>query len=362
MEEAAKMSGEISINLTNNPKPKPKDDQLGFGKIFTDHMFVMDYAEGKGWHDARIEPYGPFLMDPANIVLHYGQAIFEGMKAYRTVDGKITVFRPRSYLSRLNRSAERLCIPAIDVEFVLKGLKKLLSIEKDWVPSGEMTSLYIRPFIIGTDSFLGVKPSATYRLFIILSPVGAYYPEGFKPVKIWVESEYVRAVKGGLGFAKTPANYAASLLAAEEAKKKGYTQVLWLDGVEKKYIEEVGTMNIFFKINDELITPPLEGSILGGMTRDSVIQVASQWGLKVSERNISIEEVYAAHAQGTLQEVFGTGTAAVISPVSLLDWNGKVITINNGETGETSLRLYDEITGIQYGKLADKFGWMEEVD
>jgi branched-chain amino acid aminotransferase len=244
----------------------------------------------------------------------------------------------------------------------LKGLKKLLSIEKDWVPSGEMTSLYIRPFIIGTDSFLGVKPSATYRLFIILSPVGAYYPEGFKPVKIWVESEYVRAVKGGLGFAKTPANYAASLLAAEEAKKKGYTQVLWLDGVEKKYIEEVGTMNIFFKINDELITPPLEGSILGGMTRDSVIQVASQWGLKVSERNISIEEVYAAHAQGTLQEVFGTGTAAVISPVSLLDWNGKVITINNGETGETSLRLYDEITGIQYGKLADKFGWMEEVD
>ncbi len=356
------MSSELSINLTKNPKEKPQNGKLGFGTIFTDHMFVMDYETGRGWHSPRIEPYGSFMIDPSNMVLHYGQAIFEGIKAYRTVDNKIKIFRPRSYLTRMNRSAERLCIPAIDVEFVLGALKKLLRIENEWVPSSEGTSLYIRPFIIAMDSYIGVRPSHTYRLFIILSPVGAYYPEGFKPVKIWVETKYVRAVKGGIGTAKTPGNYAASILAAEEAKAHGYTQVLWLDGVHRQYIEEVGTMNIFFKIDNRLITPPLEGSILGGITRESVIFLAREWGMDVAEGLLTINEVYEAHDKGTLQEIFGTGTAAVISPVSSLNWDGKVITLNNGDAGETSLKFYDEITGIQYGIKEDKYNWMEEID
>ncbi len=356
------MSSDLKVTLTNNPKEKPQDDKLGFGQIFTDHMFVMDYETGKGWHDARIEPYGPFSIDPSMMVLHYGQAIFEGMKAYRNIDGKIKVFRPKSFLARMNRSAARVCIPQIDTEFVATALKKLISIDKDWVPSKEGTSLYIRPFIVATDPYLGVRPSHKYRFFIILSPVGAYYPEGLNPVKIWVETKYVRAVPGGLGEAKTPANYAASILAAEEAKEHGYTQVLWLDGVERKYVEEVGTMNIFFKINNKIVTPALNGSILGGMTRDSVMRLAREWGMEVEEVKISIEEVYEAHANGSLQEIFGTGTAAVISPVSSLNWAGKIITVNDGKSGETSLRLYDEITGIQYGKFPDIFEWMEEVE
>lgn len=357
------MSSDLKINLTENPKTKPQqNDNLGFGQIFTDHMFVMDYEKGKGWHDARIEPYGSFNIDPANMVLHYGQAIFEGMKAYRTVDGKVKIFRPSDYLNRMNRSADVLCIPRIDVEFVKECLKKLVSIDKEWVPSAEGTSLYIRPFVIAMDDHLGVRQAYKYRFFIILSPVGAYYPEGFKPVKIWVETEHVRAVKGGLGTAKTPANYAASLYAGEKAKENGYTQVLWLDGVERKYIEEVGTMNIFFKIDNKIMTPALNGSILSGMTRDSVLRLTKDWGMQTEETNISIDDVYVAHANGTLQEAFGTGTAAVISPVSSLNWGGKIITVNNGEAGETSLRLYDEITGIQYGKLPDKFEWMVEVE
>lgn len=355
------MSSELKISLTPSPQVKPQEDKLGFGQFFTDHMFVMDYNPDKGWHDMRIEPYGPFCMDPSMMVLHYGQAIFEGMKAYRTAEGKVQIFRPRSYLDRMNRSAERLCIPAIDTEVVLNGMKKLIGIDKDWVPASEGTSLYIRPFIIATDPYLGVRPSHTYRFFIILSPVGTYYPEGFKPVKIWVETKYVRAVVGGIGTAKTPGNYAASILAAEEAKANGFTQVLWLDGVEKKYIEEVGTMNICFKIDNKIVTPALNGSILGGMTRDSVMHLARDWGMEVNEIQISIDELYQAHDEGTLQEVFGTGTAAVISPVSSLNWSGKSITINNGNAGETSLKLYDEITGIQYGKIPDRFEWMEEV-
>ena len=357
------MSGELSISLTSNFKKKPQDDnKLGFGTIFTDHMFVMDYELGKGWHSPRIEPYAPFSVEPANMTLHYGQAIFEGIKAYRTVDGKVKIFRPRDYLTRMNRSAERLCIPSIDVEFVYNALNKLISIEKDWVPSSEGTSLYIRPFIVAMDPYIGVRPSHTYRLFIILSPVGAYYPEGFKPVTIWVETKYVRAVRGGTGMAKTAGNYAGSILAAEEAKANGYTQVLWLDGVERKYIEEVGTMNIFFKINNKIITPALEGSILGGMTRDSVLRLTKEWGMDVSEQPITIQEVYDAHEQGTLQEIFGTGTAAVISPVSSLNWKGNIITVNGGETGPTSMKLYEEIAGIQYGKCQDKFEWMAEVE
>ncbi len=356
------MNSELKVTLTTSLKPKPQDDKLGFGQIFTDHMFVMDYSADKGWSGARIEPYAPFQIEPSTMVLHYGQAVFEGMKAYRTVDGKVKIFRPKSYLARMNRSNKRLCIPPVDPDFIFESLKKLLKIEKDWVPSSEGTSLYIRPFVIAMDPYLGVRPSYAYRFFIILSPVGAYYPEGFKPVKIWVEAKYVRAIRGGVGMAKTPGNYAASLLAAEEAKANGYTQVLWLDGVEKKYVEEVGTMNIFFKIDNRLVTPPLEGSILGGMTRESVIHVAKDWGMEVAEERISIDQVYDAHDRGALQEVFGTGTAAVVSPVSLLNWAGRIITVNGGEAGETSLRLYDEITGFQYGKIADRFSWMEDIE
>jgi len=325
-------------------------------------MFVMDYSTDKGWYDPRIVPYGPFEVEPSLMTFHYGQAIFEGLKAYRNIHGDIVTFRPLDNIARLNRSAERLCIPQVDEKLVWEALKKLLEIEKDWVPDGEGTSLYIRPFIIATDPSLGVRPSDTYKFFIILSPVGAYYAEGFKPVKIYVTDKYVRAARGGLGYTKAAANYAASLYAAEEAKKKGYTQVLWLDACSHSYVEEVGTMNIFFKIDGVLVTPSLEGgSILGGITRDSVITLAESMGYKVEERLISIQEVYEAHRQGKLEDVFGTGTAAVISPVGELNWNDNIIKINDGEMGEFSKMMYDKLTGIQYGKEEDSFGWIEKI-
>lgn len=352
---------DIAVTLADKRGTLPPEDKLGFGKIFTDHMFVMDYVTGKGWHNARIVPYGQFDISPAAMVLHYGQAIFEGMKAFRTDDNRIVVYRPLDHLKRFNHSADILSIPQMDVNVLYDGLKKLIEIDKEWVPKSLGTSLYIRPFVISTDPFVGVKVADHYRVFIILSPVGAYYASGFKPVAIKVEEHFVRAVKGGLGEAKTPANYAASLKAAEVAKKEGYTQVLWLDALEQKYIEEVGTMNIFFKIDNEIITPALNGSILNGITRRSVLEVAKDWGMKVAERRISIEEVYAAHEQGRLQEVFGSGTAAVISPVGELSWKGKKITINNNEIGETSQKLFDHITDIQQGRVADKFGWLGEV-
>ncbi len=352
---------DIAVTLADKRGTLPADDKLGFGKIFTDHMFVMDYESGKGWFNARIVPYGDFDISPAAMVLHYGQAIFEGMKAFRTEDNRIVVYRPVDHLKRFNNSADILSIPQMDVDLLHAGLNKLIEIDKDWVPQALGTSLYIRPFVISVDPFVGVKVADEYKLLIILSPVGAYYASGFKPVKIKVEEHFVRAVKGGLGEAKTPANYAASLKASEEAKKEGYTQVLWLDALEQKYIEEVGTMNIFFKIDDEIITPELNGSILNGITRRSVIQVAQDWGMKVTERRISIDEVYTAHAEGRLQEVFGSGTAAVISPVGELAWNGKNIVINNNQTGPTSQKLFDYITSIQQGRVADKFGWIGEV-
>jgi len=351
----------IPINKADSMKKKPLDSELTFGTKFTDHMFVVDYSVADGWHNPRIEPYGPLSLEPSTMVLHYGQAIFEGMKAYRRANGKIGIFRPRSYLARLNRSAERMCIPQIDEELVFQGLIKLLQLEQDWVPGSKETSLYIRPFIIATDPYLGVRPSHTYKFMIILSPVGAYYPEGFQPVKIMVTDKYVRAVRGGIGHVKTPGNYAASILAAEEAKKKGYTQVLWLDGVELKYIEEVGTMNIFFVIGDQVITPPLEGSILGGMTRESVLQVARKWGLDTVERRLSIDEVMEASHNGTLNEIFGTGTAAVVSPVNELNWRDEIIVPGNGGVGELSQKFYDYITGVQYGLLPDEFNWVVEL-
>lgn len=352
----------ISITRTTSPKQKPDQDNLSFGTVFTDHMFIMDYTEGRGWHDPRVVPYAPLTMDPACMMLHYGQGIFEGMKAYKSPEGKILLFRPLKNMQRVNISNDRLCIPQIDPEFCVEAIKTLVKVDEDWIPTKEGTSLYIRPFIISTDVHLGVRPSHTYQFIIILSPVGAYYPEGLNPVKIYVEPHYVRAVKGGVGFAKTPANYAASLKAQMEAKEKGYTQVLWLDGIEKKYIEEVGTMNVFFVIGDKVITPELNGSILAGVTRDSSIELLRHWGYQVEERRISIDEVYEANQKGTLKEVFGTGTAAVISPVGELNYDGNCITIHNGEIGEISHKLYDAITDIQCGRAEDVLNWTVAVD
>lgn len=352
---------EIKIELTDQPKEKPNDDELTFGTVFTDHMFIMDYEEGKGWFDPRIVPYQSITLDPAAMIFHYGQTVFEGLKAYRTPNGTVQLFRPQENFKRLNKSNERMVIPPIDEAFALKALKKLLEVEKDWVPSAEGTSLYIRPFIISTDPYLGVRPSHQYKFMIILSPVGAYYKEGINPVKIAVENEYVRAVLGGTGEAKTAGNYAASLKAQEICEAQGFTQVLWLDGVEKKYIEEVGSMNVFFKIDGEVVTPALTGSILRGITRDSVIQLLEHWDIPVVERRISMEELAQAHEEGRLEEAFGTGTAAVISPIGLLNWREQDYVINDGKTGEVSKRLYDTLTGIQYGKVEDPFNWIEKI-
>ncbi len=348
---------EIKVTKTTAPKEKPPVDSLGFGVYFTDHMFVMDYTEGKGWHDPQIVPYGSVALDPSCMVFHYGQSVFEGLKAYKADDGGVLLFRPHSNMKRINISNDRLCIPQIDEEFAVEAIKELVQIDRDWIPEGKGTALYIRPFIFATDPQVGVHPAKTYKFFVILSPVGAYYKEGLNPVKIYVEDQYVRAVRGGIGFAKTAGNYAASLKAQAVAEEKGYTQVLWLDGVEKKYIEEVGTMNVFFKINGTVITPALNGSILAGITRDSSIAILKSWGVPVEERRLSIAEVYEAYDNGTLEEVFGTGTAAVISPVGELCWEGRKIEINNGEIGPLSQKLYDTITGLQSGKLEDTFGY-----
>ncbi len=353
---------EIKVELTKNPKEKPQDQsKLGFGNYYTDHMFLMNYDEGQGWHDPRIVPYAPIPLDPAAMCLHYGQEVFEGLKAYRTADGRILLFRPDRNMARLNVSNDRLCIPPIDEEFAIEAVKKLVLVDKDWIPTEEGTSLYIRPYIFAVDAHVGVHPAHHLIFAIILSPVGAYYPEGLNPVKIYVEDEYVRAVKGGMGFTKTGGNYAASLKAQAEAEKKGYTQVLWLDGVERKYIEEVGTMNVFFVIDDEVITPELRGSILSGVTRMSCIDILRSWGMKVSERRLSIQEVAKAAEEGRLKEAFGSGTAAVISPIGELRWGDDVMVINDGKIGEISAKLYDNLTGIQWGKLPDEFGWTVEV-
>jgi len=353
---------EITFKKKNTLKDHPDDSALGFGTYFTDYMFNMDYNTEQGWHNPRIEPYGPFALEPSTMVLHYGQAIFEGLKAYKTDSGDIQLFRPRDNLKRLNKSGQMLCMPDLDEDFILEALLKLLDIERDWVPGEPGTSLYIRPTIIATDPYIGLRSSHTYRFFIILSPVGAYYPEGFDPIKIWVTTDYVRAVRGGVGTAKTAGNYAASLFATELANKDGYTQVMWLDGVELKYVEEVGSMNIFFMIGDELITPELNRSILSGITRDSAIKLAESWGLDVVERKISIDEIYDAHGNGSLKEVFGSGTAAVISPVGNIKFNGKEITIGDGCVGPLSAKLFDELMSIQYGRAEDPFDWVLPVN
>lgn len=356
---------EIRINKLNPDqlKPKPTDESnLGFGDIFTDHMFMIDYITGKGWIDARIDPYKNLSIDPAAMAIHYGQEIFEGLKAYRGKDDHIYLFRPRDNFIRMNRSASRVCMPELDIDLALDGMKKLIILDKDWIPRNEGTSLYIRPTMLATEPHLGVRPANQYLFFVIIGPVGAYYKEGLNPVKIYVEDKYIRAGKGGTGEAKTAGNYAASLLAAEEAKEKGFTQVLWLDAAERIFVEEVGTMNMFFVIDDEVITAPLTGSILPGITRDSVLQIVRHWGLKASERSLSIDEVIESAQNGKLKETFGTGTAAVISPVGQITYKNKDYVIAGGKMGELSQRLYNEIVAIQYGSKEDPFGWTERID
>lgn len=352
---------EITVTRTNSPKTKPDENSLIFGHEFTDHMFIMDYKEGQGWYDPRIVPYGPLTLDPSTMVFHYGQETFEGLKAYKAEDGTIQLFRPKDNIKRMNQSNDRLCIPAIDEELFLEAIKAIVKIDEDWIPTSPGTSLYIRPFVIATDPFIGVKPSSTYMFMIILSPVGSYYKEGLNPTKIYVEDEYVRAVPGGTGYAKTGANYAASLKAQVEAHKKGYSQVLWLDGIERKYIEEVGTSNAFFKVDGKVYTAPLQGSILGGITRDTSIKLLKSWGIEVVEESFTIDDVIEWHKEGKLEEAFATGTAAVISPIGMLGWKGNDIQINNQQIGEISQKLYDTITAIQNGKEKDTFDWIVRI-
>ncbi len=344
-------------------KDKPKfDNTLGFGKYFTDYMFTMKYTAEKGWHDGKIEPNEPVKFDLATTIFHYAQGIFEGMKAFKQPDGKIAVFRPEENWARMNRSAKRMCIPEFPEDIVEEGLEELLKLEKDWIPEAPGTALYIRPTIVATRIMLGVHASTEYLFFIILSPVGSYYAHGLEPTKLLVEDFYVRSAIGGTGEAKCLGNYAASMKAGEEAEKKGFDQVLWLDAQEKKYVEEVGSMNMFFVIDGEVVTPALVGSILPGITRKSCLHVLRDKGYKVSERRISIDEVVNAAQNGKLDEAFGTGTAAVISPVGMIRYKGKDYQINGGKMGDITRMLYDTITGIQYGKIADPYGWKKVID
>jgi branched-chain amino acid aminotransferase len=353
---------DIAIRRTTQRKPHPASTDLGFGKYFTDHMFLMDFEAARGWYDPRIVPHGPLALDPAASALQYSQAIFDGMKAIRAEDGKVRMFRPDRHCARLAHGTARMCMPTVPAELLQQAITELVRTDLDWVPAATNTALYLRPTIIGTEGFLGVRPSQTYLLFVIASPVGAYYAEGFNPVSIWIEEECVRAARGGLGAVKAGANYAASLYAAERAKEHGYAQVLWLDAAEHKYLEEVGTMNLFVQIGDVFITAPLEGSILAGVTRDSIIMLLREWNHEVVERPIGVDEIERAHADGRLREVFGCGTGAVISPVGELGHKGKRMVINGKHPGAVSQRLFHELTGIQQGRVADHRGWMVAVD
>ncbi len=349
---------EIKITRAETLKEKPESSKLVFGKSMTDHMFIVDYDEGQGWHDPRIVPYGPLLIDPAAKVLHYAEEIFEGLKAYRDAQGKIQLFRPLDNIDRMNKSAERLCMPQIPQDLALAGITELVKVERDWVPHEEGASLYIRPFMIGLDAQLGVHSSKHVQYVVVVCPVGAYYPEGLAPVKIFVEERDVRAVKGGTGMAKTGGNYAASLRAGHQAEQKGYSQVLWLDGVHRKYIEEVGAMNVMFKVAGKILTPDLNGSVLDGITRRSCLQLLRDWGYEVEERRISAEELFQAAENGTLEEAWGTGTAAVISPIGELAMGEKKVSINHNQIGEVTRKLYDQLTGIQWGRVADPHNWI----
>ena len=354
---------DIKIVRTTEPKAKPQDEsKLGFGKIFTDHMFLMDYTAGEGWHDARVVPYASLPLDPATVVFHYAQEIFEGMKAYRTADGSVQLFRPDCNAKRFQDSADRLCIPKIPVEDFVQAVETLVDVDRDWVPHSDGASLYIRPFVFANDVGLGVHASKHYLFCIICAPSGAYYAEGLDPVRIYVEDEYVRATPGGTGYIKCGGNYAASIIASEKAHKLGFAQVLWLDGVERKYVEEVGSMNIMFKVDGEIYTAPTVGTVLPGITRMSCIELLKKWGYKVHEERFTIDFIMDAAKTGKLEEVFGTGTAAVISPVGGLTYEGDSEVINNGEIGEVTQKLYDTLTGIQFGKQADDMGWIVPVE
>ena len=353
----------IRIERTQTPKTKPDYKKLGFGNYFTDHMFLMDYSTEKGWHDARIVPYAPLSLDPSAMVFHYAQELFEGLKAYRRADGGIQLFRPDCNIERMNNTCDRLCVPEIPAEDVLQAIETVVETDKDWVPYDEGTSLYIRPFIIATDAHLGVHPAHNYIFCIILSPVGSYYAAGINPVKIYVEREYVRCVKGGTGRAKAGGTYAAALIGQKRAEDMGYAQVLWLDGIYRKYIDEVGAMNVFFVIDGTVVTPSLEdGNILPGVTRDSCIQLLRSWGCKVTERKLAISEIAEANAAGKLDEAFGSGTAAVISPIGELNLDGNKMILNGGKIGPISQKLYDELTAIQWGKKEGPEGWSVVVD
>ena len=334
---------------------------LGFGQIFTDHIFEMDYNSDQGWYDPRIKPLEQLSLHPATMFIHYGQTVFEGLKAFKTKDENVVIFRPDRHLQRLNNSSRKLCIPEIDINFVLSALKELVWIDREWIPTKKGESLYIRPFIYGSDPFLGVKPSSSYKLIILLSPVGAYYPEGFKPVKILATSEFVRAVRKGIGECKTPGNYAASLFATEYARRQGFTQVLWMDGVEKKYIEEVGTMNIFIQFKNEVATPKLTGGILPGITRESVLQILKDWEIKVTERLIPMEEVISEYKKGNVLSVFGTGTAAIISEVGFLKYKDVEMKFDRNQSSNLALNLFDKLTSIHYGLSEDKYNWLTHV-
>ena len=352
------MSHTIPIQKTNNPRQKIPANQLGFGKYFSDHMFTLEYENG-AWKNPQIKPYGPFSLEPGASVLHYGQAMFEGMKAFKGKSGNIHLFRPEFHAKRMANGAKRICMPSVPEDLFIQAIEALVSLDKDWIPPEKNSALYLRPTLIGTESFLGVRPSEKYLFFIITSPVGTYYAEKFNPVKIWIEKDSIRAATGGLGAIKAAANYAASLQASTNAKKKDFAQVLWLDAAARKYIEEVGTMNVFFKIGDEVITPSLDGSILAGATRDCVIQILQDWKIKVTERKISLEEILVASQNGTLKEVFGTGTAAVITPVGLLANETQKIEINNMQVGELTQKLHTEISGIQDGTILDRHSWVK---
>ena len=354
----------MNIAFTENTHPGtlPPSDQLGFGSVFTDHMFLMDYSAGKGWHDARIVPYGPISLDPSSVVFHYAQGCFEGLKAYRTAENKIQLFRPDCNARRMNNTHARLCIPEIPVEDFIQAIKTLVEVEKDWVPHSEGSSLYIRPFTIATMAQLGVHASTQYKFMVICSPSGAYYKEGLAPVKIYVEDTYVRACPGGTGFTKCGGNYAASILGQVKAEKKGCAQVLWLDGVQRKYVEEVGTMNVMFKIAGEIYTAPIDGSVLPGVTRDSILHILRDWGYTVHEEPLAVEDLMQAGHDGTLEEAFGTGTAAVISPIGEFLYKEDSVRINDFKTGELTQKLYNYLTGIQWGKEEDRYGWTTLVD
>ena len=357
---------DIKITRTTAPKAKPDESNLGFGKKFTDHMFVMDYTEGKGWHDARIVPYGPFELDPATVVFHYAQEIFEGMKAYRTADDTVQLFRPDCNAKRFQDSADRLCIPKIPVEDYIQAVETLVDVDRDWVPHSDGASLYIRPFVFANDVGLGVHASKHYIFCIICAPSGAYYAEGINPVRIYVEDEYIRAAPGLTGFTKCGGNYAASIKAGELAEEQGFAQVLWLDGEHLKYVQEVGAMNMMFLIDGKLVTAPLHDTILPGITRRSVMTLAREMGIEVEERPISVDELIAAGENGKLTEAFGTGTAAVVSPVGELAYRDKHImigdkSVNNG-IGELTMKLYNTLTGLQWGRIEDTHGWVTDID